>query len=192
MEFEMMKKIWDEQNQRHLYTIDEEQLKVRIKQKRVSTSRATSFIESIFIGANILAAGIVVSNQLFGKGQSFFPYIMSALFLSAALYTWIRRNHRLKNENLFDRSMKGDLDHAIANATYIIRLSYFGRIFFIVIGVFITFSFFYLEKPLWKIIPLMAFFVLVYFAARWEHRSIHHARKRRLEGIRQKLEELDV
>ena len=50
-------------------------------------------------------------------------YLLSAWMLGSALFMLVNRIRRIKRNNQFDRSMSGDLDHAIAVATYQVRIS---------------------------------------------------------------------
>ena len=62
-------------------------------------------------------------------------YILSAWMLGSALYLLVSRIRRIKANHRFDRSMRGDLTHAISVATYQVRLSRLMRWNILPIGI---------------------------------------------------------
>lgn len=187
MKFEEMKKIWDEQNQAHLYVIDETQLRNTIDEKKRKSSRLVSKIEIFGIMANVTAGGFVlILNFAEQKGYAL-ANIMGMLMLATAGYIYFMRTKRLKSENQFNRTMLGDLEHAINNATYQTRLSFSMLLVFIPIGLLVIGNVIEAGKSPIIIFLITAFMVVVLFLGRWEHRNWHVARKKRLEAMRDKL-----
>ena len=84
--------------------------------------------------------------------------------------------------------MLGDLEHAIANATYQVRLSQVMRWNNLPISLFLLIGFWENGKPLWIVAVVLIFFSLVHYASGWEH-NIYKSRKRELESLRKKLKE---
>lgn len=187
MKFEEMKKIWNDQKQDHSYVIDEAQLRNTIDKKKRKTSRLVSKMETFGIMANVSAGGFVlISNFVEQKGYVL-ANIMGMLMLATAGYIYFMRTKRLKSENQFDRTMLGDLEHAINNATYQMRLSFSMLLVFIPIGLLVIGNVIEAGKSPVIIFLIVAFMVVVLFLGRWEHRSWHVARKKRLEAMRDKL-----
>ena len=114
-------------------------------------------------------------------------YFLSAWMFSVALYLLASRIRRIKGDYRFDRSMHGDLNHAISMATYQVRLSQLMRWNILPMGILILLGVWEGGKSVWVAVGIFIFFVLANYAAGWEH-SIYKARKRELEILQNKLE----
>lgn len=178
MKFEEMKKIWNEQDQKHEYVIDEKVLHESIQMKKRKSSRFVSKMEWMMIGTNLLSGGAIISMNFIKHYGDIYVNTLGVLMLATAAFVYFRRLHRLKNENRFDRSMLGDLDHAINNATYRARLSYGMLIYFVFVSILVMANAIYEEKSALKIVLIAAFLITVWFLGRWEHRSWHLAHKK--------------
>ena len=187
MKFEDMKKIWDEQNQTHLYVIDEKLLQQSIQTKKSGASRFINKMEWFIIMANSLAAAAILIANFLNYPGHIYAYLMSITLLGSVVYTIYRRSHRLKNENRFDRTLLGDLEHAISNATYRAQLSSWLLTYWVVFGILFVLNFINEGKSLWVVLLALAFCILVFFLGRWEHRSWHLPIKKRLEAMKEKL-----
>ena len=60
MEFEELQKIWDSQNKRPLYVINEEALHQRILAKKSQASHITNFSELLLIAVNTGAGALIL------------------------------------------------------------------------------------------------------------------------------------
>jgi hypothetical protein len=189
MRFEEMKKIWDEQNKEHVFAIDEKQLHQNIEEKKRKSSALVGRIEIILIVVNSLASSTIIGLNVVQRKGNIFENAMALLMLATAIYIIFRRAHRLKNENRFDRTMLGDLDHAISNATYQAQLSYGMLINSVIIGILLFLNAVAEDKSPGLLFLIIALFAITIYLSRWEHRSWHVARKKRLEGMRAKLVE---
>lgn len=188
MKFEEMKKIWDEQNKELLFVIDEKRLQQNIEEKKRKSSTLVSKIEIMLIAVNIFSGSIVLGIN-FQHPANLFNNAMGILMWAIAVYIFFKRGQRLKNENRFDRSLLGDLDHAISNATYQARLSY-GMLFYCAgIGVLMFLNAMAENKSVTVLLVITVLFAITIYLARWEHRGWHLARKKRLEAMRAKLVE---
>ena len=186
MEFNEIKKIWDSQNNRPLYAIDEEALHSRILAKKRRSMHITNTSEIVLITSNLVASGFVFVADLVKHNANYFAYTMATFMVLTAAFIFYRRIRRKKSENRFDRSVSGDLDHAIANATYQVRLSRAMRWYLAPMAALCLLTVWDADTPTWSILLLLAFFVIVFYASSWEHR-VYIARKRSLEGLREKL-----
>lgn len=187
MKFEDMKKIWDEQNQTHLYVIDEKVLHESILAKKRKSSHFVNKMEWMMIGVNLLSGGVIVSLNFIKHSGDIYVNALGVLMIAAAVFVYLRRLNRLKNENRFDRSMLGDLDHAINNATYRAQLSFGMLIYFVFVSILVMGNAIYEEKSALKVVLIAAFLITVWFLGRWEHRAWHVAHKKRLEAMKEKL-----
>jgi hypothetical protein len=191
MEFEDMKKIWDSQNNEPLFAINEKALHNRILSKKKSARHIANFSELLLIGVNMVAGLFILAIGLFKLSNNVFWYLMSAWMGGTAVYLMMGRARRKKGENRFDNNMLGDLSHAIANATYQVRLSGIMRWNIIPLAILLLFGFWENDKSsFWVIILVLLFLFITHFASGWEH-GIYKARKRELEVLQKKLEAED-
>lgn len=187
MEFDDMKKIWDAQNNEALYLINEKALYKRIQAKKKQGQHITNISELLWIIGNISIGCLILVTNLFKQSTGIFIYCLSAWMIASALYILVRRIRRIKENNRFDRSLRGDLDHAISMATYQVHLSQLGRCNLLLIVMLFILGVWESGKSLWWMVGLLIFFVLINHAAGWEYR-IYKARKRELDGLQNKLE----
>jgi hypothetical protein len=187
MNFEELQKIWDAQNNEPLYAINEKAMHKHIIFKRNQAGHITNISEWLSIVVNFGVAALVAGMQLFSKHENIFMYLMAAWMFITASYVLASRRKRRKGAYNFERSMLGDLNHAIAMATYQVRLSHLLRWNILPIGLFILLSFWKGEKPLWLMAVLVLFVALTYYASGWEH-NIYKSRKRELEVLQKRLE----
>lgn len=189
MNFEDMQKVWDTQNQTAMYVINEEALHKRILKKKNKSQRLANLTEYIFIFSTLLAGSIIVYSIVVDGSTNVVKYFMAAFFYMISIFLLTQRKNRTKEEQNFEETMLGDLDHAISNATHQVRLSktMMNIVFpfvclLAVIGEWIT------EGFNWEIIAICCFFAFTYFAARWEH-SVYDCRKRELLKMKEKVSE---
>ena len=123
MEFDEMQKIWDTQNNHPLYTIDEKVLHNRILSKMNNGLRYANISEWGLIIVNLGAGSLLLGMNPFKAGANIFMYIETAWMFATVAYLVLSRIQRKKASRQFDRSMHGDLNHAISLATYQLRLS---------------------------------------------------------------------
>ena len=114
-------------------------------------------------------------------------YVLSAWMLCSALYLLLGRIRRIHADQRFDRSMRGDLTHAVSVATYQVRLSRAMRWNMLPIGLLTALGVWDGGKSIWIAAGILVFFALANYAAGWEH-SMYRARKRELEILQNKLE----
>src|SRR5687768_2465995 len=126
MEFDEMKKIWDTQNNEPLYTINEGALHNRILAKKRQGYHITNVSELLWIITNGGGGCFILSLIFFKQNAGMLMYFLAAWMVGSALYMLVSRIRRIKGSNRFDRSIGGDLDHAISMAAYQIRLSKLG------------------------------------------------------------------
>jgi hypothetical protein len=187
MEFDEMKRIWDSQNGETLYGINETALHKRILSKKNKARFINNVSELLWIIGNTIAGCVVLVVNAVGETRGIFMYLLSAWMIGSALYLLVNRIRRENGEQQFDRSMRGDLLHAIALATYQVNLSRLGRWNLVPIGLLITLGFWEGGKSIWWIVAMLAFMTVTHYAAGWEH-NIYKNRKRELEILQGKLE----
>ena len=191
MEFDEMKKIWDTQNNEPIYGINEKALHNRILSKKRQAYHITNFSELLIIIVYIGAGAFVLALNTFKPGVNIAMYCLSAWMFMVAFYMLFSRIRRIKASHRFDRSMSGDLNHALSVATYQVRISAFGRWNILPIGILTVLGVWEGGKSIWAIAGVVIFFVLVSYASGWEH-NIYKTRKRELEILQDKLENEDL
>jgi hypothetical protein len=187
MEFEELQKIWDAQTNRPLYVINEKNMYNYILSKKKQAHHITNISELLLIVVNIGAGIFVLAMSYFRQSGNIFMYLLSAWMLGSALFMLVSRIRRIKGDNRFDRSMRGDLDHAISVAIYQVRISKIMRWNILPIGILSFLGVWEGEKPIWIAVVMLTFFALVYYASGWEH-NIYERKKRELESLQAKLE----
>ena len=184
MEFEEMKKIWDEQNKKTMYAIDEDALHRRIKSKGNRAERTSKMNEFGLMTIAVVTASIL----FFNKEYNFYNALSAVALLLMGVYVLIGRIRRLKTERQFDRSMLGELDRAISNTkNEALRARTF--IWWMIVPVAIpTFAGMIAKgASLWQIAMIVGSFVLAFFVTRWDLKRVQIPRKRELEVLRENL-----
>jgi hypothetical protein len=187
MEFEDMKKIWDSQNHEALYAINEKALHGRILAKKERSRHIANFSELLLIVVNLVTGAIIVTMSLDKGNGNIYLYLLSAWMFFCALYVIIHRELRAKRSERFDRSMRGELDHAISMASRQVHLSQFGRWNMVPVVLLMLLSLWDGGKSIWLALGMLLFAVVLYYAARWEH-NIYVRMENELKHLRNKLE----
>jgi hypothetical protein len=187
MEFEELTRIWDAQNTRPLYTINEEALHNHILLKKSQAHHMSNVSELLLIIVNTGAGIFILWTNLTGKHPNIFLYVLAAWMFSSVIYLVNGRIRRIKKSHQFERSVRGDLNHAISMATYQVHLSRIMRWNILPIGMISVLSIWESGKSIWVVLGTLLFFVFAYFAGGWEH-GIYKARRRELQVLQQSLE----
>jgi len=186
MEFEEMKKVWDSQNNEPLYSINEDALHNRILTKKRQGYHITTVSELLVIIISFASGVFIFAMNYFKSNPNFWMYMLSAWMLLTALFALVSRILRIQGDTQFDRTMLGDLNHAISVATYQVHLSQFMRWNMLPTGILLVLGVWGGGKSIWLAAGIVIFFVLVNYASRWEH-NIYKNKKRELEILQSKL-----
>ncbi|NJM25441.1 MAG: hypothetical protein HC859_08080 [Bacteroidia bacterium] len=139
------------------------------------------------IFSNIASGGFLLTVNVSKPGASIFLYLLAAWMFASGAYVLYARIKRMRDNRHFDRTMRGDLGHALALATYQVRFSQLMRWNILPMALTILLSVWENGKSWWMAVGLAIFFALAAYASGWEH-SIYKSRKKELEGLKQKLE----
>jgi len=187
MEFEEMKKVWDEQNQEQLYAINEAALHKNIQSKKKRASRISNIND---FGLIAVAFGTIGFLWFSDDSHNWYHYVITATLLLIVAYITFGRFRRKKKELSFDRTMLGELDHAISTVEYEAKRAKTMVWWFIVpLGVPT------IAVMIWKVAPLWSWFVVIgslilsYLVIQWDLNRCHLPKKRKLEALREKLTE---
>lgn len=186
-EFEELQLLWDSQNNKPMYAINENVLHHRILTKKKQAYHISNFSELLLMivngGAGCFVLGMNFSNQT----SSIAMYLLVVWMFASALYVMASRIRRIRGDQQFDRSLQDDLHQAIAMASYQVHLSQIMRWNILPIGILSLLSMWEGGKSIWIAVSILAFFILAHYAGGWEH-SIYKRRKRELELLQSKLE----
>ena len=187
MEFDEMKKIWDEQNNQPLYVIDEKALHNRIQSKMNSAMHFANINEWSIILFNLGASGVLFCLNYFSRGKNIFMYIESAWMFVTVVYVVVSRIRRIKASRQFDRSIQGDIDHAISLVSYQLHLSLMVRWNLLPMGAIMIFSGWEAGKLL-KVSAVMLVSCALAFYVGSKGDRVNKRRKRELQVLKEKLE----
>lgn len=188
MEFDELQKIWDTQNKQPLYVINEQALHNRIVAKKHQVVHIAIVTEWILIIANTASGAFVLQQNYAGRRGLVFAYLLAVWLLGTALYVLVNRIRRMREQQQFNRSLNGDLQHALATASYQVRISRIMRWNTLPIAVLVLFGAWEGGQSLWFLGIVALFFVLVFFASGWEM-GIYRTKMKELQVLQQKLQE---
>ena len=186
MEFDEMKKIWDTQHNRPLFVIDEAALHNRIRSKRNRAERTASTTEWLLIVTNLTASVFIVGAQWSNERFNLFIHVVAAWFVFTSILVVIVRVRRRRVAIQFDRTILGDLQHAIANASSQVRISQLMRWNVLPVAVFCVLAMITHGTQWWLTILIAVLFGAMFFASGWEH-GIYVRRKKELVNLEKKL-----
>ena len=187
MNLEHLQQIWDVQNNQPLYAVSEKALYDHIISKKRQASHISASSELIIILVNVLAGVSILWVNSLGSGGSVALYALAGWMLICGLYFIFSRIRRMRTDKVFDRSMAGDLRHAISTTSYQVQISQLMRWNALPIGALLMLGVWEIHKPLWVVGLIIGIFAVAYYATRWEH-SIYVARKRELQTLKNRLE----
>lgn len=186
MEFEEMKKIWDDQNQRPLYAIDEDALRRSIHAKSRKASFSSNFTEISLIIISVITFTIVVLKNWHESNPWAYPPVIALLLTS--IYVYWGRVKRLRNEQLFDRTMLGDLDHTIYNVEYEIKRARTFPLWYLAPVIVPAFLNMYMnDASLSKWLLVGGAFILSYLVTWFGLKQFQEPKKKKLEQLRKKI-----
>ena len=122
MELEVLQKIWNEQKGETMYVIDEHALHHSITRRKNAASQRMTNVEIGLMIINSLT-GVILFIDAIIDNEGVWDYAFSIAMLLTVLFLISFRKNRLRQEKTFDRSMLGELDHAISNSNSMIKIS---------------------------------------------------------------------
>ena len=185
MEFDEIKKVWDAQNNQPLYDIDEKALQNQLQTKR--TSFFVNIADWILIISYLAAAGFLVSVKSFAPGANIFLRIAAAWMFIMVVYFVVSRIRRIKAGRRFDRSIHGDLDHAIYLISYQLRSSQIQSWGLLPMGTLMILVGWEARKLLLVSAVILVSYTFSYYAnVKWYRAN--KRRRRKLQVLKEKLE----
>ncbi len=201
MDFEEMKVIWDSQNERPLYVLDQEALHATVRRKGQCIEKSVKLFEGLMIAIVLAVAVILVGKRIVYESDWQTSMVIGAALtllvaVVAATYLAIERARRRNREQVFDQTLLGDIDKAISQVDYqVARLKTIHFWFILPMAAMIGLNFVMKDVSISElfgskfwVLPLFLFaIVLNYAAIRFEMRWFHEPRKRSLKTLREKL-----
>ena len=188
MEFEEMKKFWNEQKGEKMYAINEAALHESVTLKKDAVSRRINRVEIMMslinglVGIFLLVLSVIRPHML--------NFINAGLMVATVVYIQYFRWKRKKVENTFDRSMLGELDHAISNASFMINFNYLMRVGYLIPLSVVSISALIVGEASWeKWLILIGALLLSFFLFRWEQGAYNVPSKKQLLILKKKLME---
>ena len=190
MEFEEMQKIWDAQNHKPLYAIDENALHRRIQAKRRKASWTSNINEIGLIAISIATFLFIVIKNINVDNPYAYPPVIALLLTS--VYIYVGRRKRRKKELQFDRTMLGDLEHALYNVEYEIKRARTFPFWYLSPLIFPAFLNMYMnDASAWKWVIVSGAFVLSYVVVWFGLKKMQEPNKRKLERLKEKIKNDD-
>lgn len=186
MEFDEMKKIWDAQNNQPLYTIDEKALH-NIQSKMSTLLHVTSISEWLLIIINLSTGAILFSNNPLKAGSNIFLFVEAVWLFAIVIHLVVNAIRRVKASRRFDRSVHGDLNHAIFLASYQVRISQIIRWNFLPMAAIMILSGWEAGKLIKVSAIILASYALAFYVSSKGYRA-NKRRKSSLQALKEKLE----
>lgn len=188
MEFDELQKIWDTQNNKPLYVINEQALHNRIVAKKHQVIHIAVVTEWILIIANFISGAFVLQQNYTGRRSLVFAYLLALWLLGSAFYVLVNRIRRMREQKRFNRSLSGDLQHALATAVYQVRIAQIMRWNTLPIALLVLLGSWEGGQSVWFLVAGALFFVLVFIASGWEQ-NIYRNKMKELQVLQNKLQE---
>lgn len=187
MEFEELKKVWDSQNNRPLYVLNEDVLHKTVLKKKNAANRWVTMDEYGLMIVSVFTGGFLIYDAV-RDDEGFLSYLGGVMMGLIGLYVFFFRISRRKAERRFDRSILGEIDHAISMTESNIKLGItMGWWYFLPMGLWIVAGFI-VEKVEWYMwLIILGLFTLAWFVTRFGINSFHRPRLHRLKKLREKL-----
>lgn len=188
MEFEELRKIWGQQTSETMYTVDERALFKMVTERKDVAGKRINRVEILMSIVNTLTGVFLLIRALI------YPNILGFIIAGVVIGTvpcilYLRRK-RKKAENIFDRSIAGELDHALSNTNSMItfhRLMIVG--YLIPLSVVCVLALIVVDASLDKWLIVTGALALSIFVIRWEQRKFNTPWKGHLLVLKTKLKE---
>ena len=118
MEFEEIKSAWHIQDNEQSYFVNEQLLFDRIRSKTAASIQLAGLTEWLLMLINLGAGIVLFVDYRSYPGSNIFLLLEALWLLGIVIYFAINSVRRMKEARRFDRSIRGDLEHAIFLADY--------------------------------------------------------------------------
>ncbi len=189
MELEQIQKIWNEQKGETMYAINESALHQSITRKKNAASKRMTIVELSLMAINTTTGTILLIDAIMDN-ESAWEYAFGIIMLLTVLFLAYFRKRRLQQEHTFDRTMLGELDHAVANSDSIIQIATLMiKYYLLPLGIFSITKMLVLGASLEKWLLFIGAYTLSFILVYYERKHCHIPRKEKLLKLRKKLQE---
>lgn len=186
MEFEELKKIWDTQNNKPMFVINEEVLHRTIRKNKKKASWISDINEIGLMLIAVSTSAFLVFKNI--DNENIYAYPPAIFLLITGLYVLIGRIRRKNNEKRFDRSVIGDLDHAISNTDFEInRAKTFIWWYILPVAFPVILNMVMNNASIGKWIFVICGFLLSYLVVRWSLIKSQMPKRKKLLALKKKL-----
>jgi hypothetical protein len=172
MEFEELRKIWDAQGNQPLYAINEKVMYNLILSKKKQAHHITNISELLLIFVNLGSGVLILALNLFKTKREHISVYFIRLDARECLVYFGAPNSKNERRPTFDRSISGDLSHAISMASYQVVFLKIMRWNILPVAALTLLGLWEGGKPIWIGLIVLLFFALTYYAGGWEHKHL--------------------
>lgn len=192
MEFEELKKMWADQDQSHQYKLNETAILNMVKRRSRRTGRVVGMLEIMLIIIHLGMAVFLFSVVRMHDKGNIFLYSLGGSMLFMGVFILIRSIIRVIKSSSFDDTVTGNLNRAIFTADYQVRLSSLMIPYLLIVGVLLFLGAYHNDTSPSLLTAIIVLYGTSFFAARWEHKKWHVARKTKLERLKEQLQGFEM
>ncbi|HSH02014.1 MAG TPA: hypothetical protein VLL52_05790 [Anaerolineae bacterium] len=187
MKFEEMQTLWHTQDDKNLYTIDEEIIHDYIHKKGRSITWTLNLFEIIMIAVNFIT-GIYIIIQTDANDNITPQLFTAAVLLTIAIYNLGLRLKRHQDTPHFPPTLLGDLERSLWNINYLFaQMNKIMRYYVLPLIIVFAVNFYFNDMPWWSWSVIIIWALAAYYGGRWEIRKFHRPKKDKLEALHQQL-----
>jgi hypothetical protein len=188
MDFKDIQKIWDENTQSTLFTINEKTMERIVKTKTNKANRWAEKGEKGIILINTLGPTFLLLFSLYAQKFELSIYLLIAFMFFTAAYVYTKRQQRIRSNLNWETNILGSLDRAINNAKYLANLSRGMHVWYIIgVASISIFGVIASDSSIYTIAGFVIFFGLTAYLAKWEQRLLYDKQYNELLSLRDKF-----
>jgi len=187
MDFNDIQKVWDENSQTTLFTINEKTMERLTNTKSRKADRWADRTEKKLIILNTIGPLFLMIFSFYKQKYVLSVFLLIAYMLASALYIYIKRKQRIKSNINWETDVLGILNRGINNAKYLANLTKSMRYWYLSgIAVILMCRTFEKSSGFYNGIIIL-FFALFFYASKWEQKLLYDKQYKELIDMRKKL-----
>jgi hypothetical protein len=189
MEFEEMKRIWDEQGEGTVPEVDVDAVKERVWRGARDAERGAIVFE-VFMIALMGLVGLITGIDAIVDREPLYSYVNSGIMFGIAGYVWLGRRRRLAQNTGFDQSLLGYLEKGISEVAYQVSRSRTFAWWFILpsaVAAALNMVHTFHGRPQWVWFAQPLAFLLAWAVVQHGLRKYQIPQRRALESLRDRL-----